>query len=257
MDRAQHGGGRRVAAAAPVRRRGHRLRHAGSFLWEAVSVALLGAALVLGVVCLVIPKILGAVPLTILSGSMAPTMPPGSLAVVRPVDATQARIGDVLSYEPLPNDPTLVTHRVIAVTRDSRGEVSLTFQGDANPAPDDRPVRPEQVQGSVVYSVPYFGWVTNRLNVGPGARYAAWAAYALIVVGVLRILLGLGGSHRVRAARSTGTAVGAAGGPSHRGPRRAGARSAPSEARPARSEDRSVRRGGAHACAKRARPGWS
>jgi signal peptidase len=240
-----------------VRRTGQRLRQAGSFLWEAISVAFLGAALVLGVVCLVIPKILGAVPLTILSGSMAPTMPPGSLAVVRPFDATQARIGDVLSYEPLPDDPTLVTHRVIAVTRDGRGEVSLTFQGDANPAPDERPVRPEQVQGSVVYSVPYFGWVTNRLNVGPGAQYAEWAAYALIVAGLLRILLGLEGSTSRRASRSTGTAVGAAGRPSHRGARRAGARRGRSETQPARSAAGSAPPGRRHARAKAAGPGWS
>jgi signal peptidase len=176
-------------------------------MWGAISVALLGAALGLGVVCLVIPKILGAVPLTILSGSMVPTMPPGALAVVRPIDATHARVGDVLSYQPEPDDPTLVTHRVIAVTRNAQGAVSLTLQGDANSAPDERPVRPEQVQGSVVYAVPYFGWVANGLNVGAGAQYAKWAAYALIAVGSLRILLGLVGYSPRRAARNTGDRV--------------------------------------------------
>lgn len=210
MDGAEHRRGRRVAAAAPVRcsRRaaggsgtGCRLRRAGTFLWGATSVALLGAALVLGVVGLVIPKILGAVPLTILSGSMVPTMPPGSLAVVRPVDPTQARVGDVLTYQPESDDPMLVTHRVIAVTRNADGDVSLTLQGDANGAPDARPVRPEQVRGSVVYAVPYFGWVANRLNAGAGAHYARWAAYALIAVGSLRILLGLGGSSPPRTRR--------------------------------------------------------
>lgn len=173
-------------------------------LWGATSIALLGVALVLGVVCLVIPKALGAVPLTILSGSMAPTMPSGSLAVVRPVDATHARVGDVLTYQPVPDDPTLVTHRVVAVTRNARGEVSLVLQGDANSTPDEGPVRPEQVMGTVVYAVPYFGWVANRLNVGPGADLAHGTAYALIAVGALRILLGLGGSEPPRAPRHQG-----------------------------------------------------
>jgi signal peptidase len=149
--------------------------------------------LVLGVVCLVLPKILGAVPLTVLSGSMAPTMPSGSLAVVRPMDATQAQVGDVLCYQAEPDDPTLVTHRVTAVTRNGHGDgdVSLTLQGDANSAPDAGLVSPEQVRGSVVYAVPYLGWVATGLNMGAGANYVRWAAYALIAVGSLRTFLGL------------------------------------------------------------------
>jgi signal peptidase len=164
---------------------------ASSFLWGATSVALLGGALVLGVVCLVIPKLLGAIPLTILSGSMAPSMPAGALAVVGPTDATQARVGDVLTYQPEPDDPMLVTHRVIAVSTNAQGEVSLTLQGDANSAPDEQPVRPEQVRGAVVYAVPYVGRAANGLAVGAGAGSARWAAYALIAVGTLRFLLGL------------------------------------------------------------------
>jgi signal peptidase len=155
---------------------------------------------VLGLACLVVPKMLNAVPLTILSGSMAPTMPAGSLAIVRPVDATQARVGDVLTYQAEPDDPTLVTHRVIAVSRNAHGDVSLTLQGDANSDPDERPVRPEQVQGSVVYAVPYFGWIANGLSAGAGAHVVRWAAYALIAVGTLRMLLGLGRADPRRAA---------------------------------------------------------
>ncbi|WP_170175318.1 signal peptidase I [Georgenia muralis] len=177
-----------------------------TFVARTTSVALLMGTSALALTCVVLPKILGAVPLTILSGSMAPTMPPGSLAVVRPVDATQARVGDVLSYQPESDDPTPVTHRVIAVTKGAEGDVSLTLQGDANRTPDDRPVRPEQVMGTVVYAVPYFGWVANRLNVGLGATLADTAAYALIAVGALRILLGLGGPTPARAPRHKGRA---------------------------------------------------
>jgi len=208
--RTRHRGGRRVAAAAPVRRlpraagridTGHRTRRGTIFVWETISLTLLAGTLALGVVCVVLPKVLGAVPLTILSGSMAPTMPAGALAVVRPVDATHAQVGDVLSYQAEPDEPTLVTHRVIAVSRNAHGDVSLTLQGDANSAPDEQPVRPDQVQGTVVYAVPYFGWVANRLNVGAGANYAHGAAYALIAVGALRMLRGLGGSNPPRACR--------------------------------------------------------
>lgn len=149
--------------------------------------ALLLGALVLAVVCLIVPKVIGAVPLTILSGSMAPAMPAGALAVVRPVDGSTARVGDVLTYQVGAGEPTLVTHRVTAVTRSSGGDVTLTTQGDANDAPDG-PVDPGQVQGQVVYAVPYFGWVANRLNVGTGAGYVEWLAYGLIAFGSLRVI---------------------------------------------------------------------
>lgn len=201
MDMTEHGGGLRVTAA-PVRRpprpagrrgSGTRSGRSASLLAGAVSVALLGATLLLAAVCLVLPKALGAVPLTILSGSMAPAMPPGTLAVVRPLDATRARVGDVLTYQPVPDDPTLVTHRVVAVSRNADGVVRLTMQGDANRDVDPDPVGAPQVRGSVVYAVPYVGWVTTWLNVGAGATLTPWAAYALIGVGSTRILLGVGG----------------------------------------------------------------
>lgn len=187
-------GGRGVAAPTPVRTDvRHPVKRVARFAWEALSVALLGAALVLCVVSLVLPKLLGAVPLTILSGSMSPSMPAGALAVVRPVDATQSRVGDVLCYQQEPDDPTLVTHRVIAVSTSTRGDVRLIMRGDANRSPDPKPVMPEQVRGEVAYTVPYFGWVATRLNVGTGAELVRWAAWALVASGSLGIVRGLVG----------------------------------------------------------------
>lgn len=206
MRRRWHRGGRRTTATAPVPGRrpgrrvapGHPTAGTAALVGEAASWTLLLGALALGVACVLLPKVLGAVPLTILSGSMAPAMPAGALAVVRPVDATQARVGDVLTYQPGSDDPMLVTHRVTAITRNGRGEVSLTLKGDANNAPDERPVHPDQVRGSVVYSVPYVGWATNRLSTSAPVDLVDGAAHALIAVGVLRLLLALVGARPSR-----------------------------------------------------------
>jgi signal peptidase len=71
----------------------------------------------------------------VLSGSMQPAMPPGSMAVVVPVDPATIQVGDVLTYEaPVPGNP-VVTHRVIEILEHGAQPVIRT-KGDANVSPD-------------------------------------------------------------------------------------------------------------------------
>lgn len=119
-------------------------------------------ALVLGVlvigVAVVVPRLGGATPYTVLTGSMTPAYPPGTLVVTRPVEPDELTTGDVVTYQLRSGDPTVVTHRVVAIGRNTvSGEVVLTTQGDANTAPDAEPVRAVQVRGELWYAVPLLG----------------------------------------------------------------------------------------------------
>src|SRR2546423_3726779 len=72
---------------------------------------------------------------TVLSGSMAPGMPVGSLAVLVPVEPAAVHVGDVITFQaPLP-DHRIVTHRVVAITEVGPHPVIRT-KGDANAADD-------------------------------------------------------------------------------------------------------------------------
>lgn len=126
-----------------------------------VLVVLLLAA---GVALAVVPKLLDGAALTVLTGSMVPTYEPGDVVVVRGVDdpATQVDVGDVVTFQPVSDDPTLVTHRVVERVFTSQGELLVT-RGDANSA-DDAPIVPEQVKAVVVYSVPWVGHVLLHLG---------------------------------------------------------------------------------------------
>ena len=73
------------------------------------------------------------------------------------------RVGDVISYQPNPLDPTLITHRVIGITSLQDGSFIFTTQGDANAQPD-APVRSLQVRATLWYSIPGLGWVNNLVN---------------------------------------------------------------------------------------------
>lgn len=109
----------------------------------------------------VVPRLTGAMPYTVLTGSMEPTYPPGTLLIVRPVDEDQIRLGTVITYQLHSGRSEVVTHRVIGTGVSSDGEQTFITQGDANGAPDAEPVRPVQVRGEVWYSVPYAGWIAQ------------------------------------------------------------------------------------------------
>lgn len=127
----------------------------------------------------VVPRASGAAPLAVLSGSMRPTIPPGALVVVRPVDVDDLGIGDVITYQPRSGDPTLVTHRIVGVSRSAAG-TTFTTQGDANASADPEPVRPIQVRGTVWYVVPVVGRLTSRLDLDQRGVVTRVAAGALI-----------------------------------------------------------------------------
>lgn len=155
--------------------------------WSAVAGVLSAGVLVvvafLALVVVVVPLVIGGQTYTVLTGSMAPLMPPGTLVVTRPVDPARIEIGDVVTYQMHSGEPEVVTHRVRGIGATTDGELAFVTRGDANGA-DDPPVRAVQVRGEVVYRVPYVG----HLNAWVGANRPRWltvvAAAALIGYGV-------------------------------------------------------------------------
>ncbi|MEP7737547.1 signal peptidase I [Nocardioides sp. 31GB23] len=147
-----------------------------------IAVAVVGAAVV-------VPGLSGSTPMTVLTGSMGPTYPSGTLVVVRPVSAEEIGIGTPITYQPRSGEPTMVTHRVVGMGHDADGERVFTTQGDANEAPDREQVRAGQVRGEVWYAVPWLG----RLNILFSAdqhvlvaRVVAACCFAYAVVLLLR-----------------------------------------------------------------------
>ena len=148
------------------------------YVGVALSVALLLAVVALGAILIVIPKIAGATPLTVLTNSMEPGLPPGTLIIVKPVDPDDIQIGDVVTYQIQSGKPGVITHRVIGI--DALGaEKRFIFQGDNNGAPDTELVRAVQIQGRLWYSVPYAGFVNSAVN----GEDKSWIVY--VIAGLL------------------------------------------------------------------------
>lgn len=152
------------------------LRFAGQVvLWLVILGAVAAVALAVA-----IPRIAGGTPYTVLTGSMEPDLPPGTLVVVRPVDPEDIALGDVITFQLESGKPTVATHRVVAVGTRLDGEQVFTTQGDANGTPDRNPVRAVQVQGRLWYSVPYLGHLNSVLT-GRQRQSAVLVVAALLV----------------------------------------------------------------------------
>jgi signal peptidase len=119
------------------------------------ALCLVGLAVV--ALAVVVPRVAGGTPYTVLTGSMQPEMPPGTLVVTRPVDPADISIGTVVTYQLRSGEPDVVTHRVVGVGVDGAGELVFRTQGDANDVADERPVHPDQIRGEQWYAVPYVG----------------------------------------------------------------------------------------------------
>ncbi|WP_206447583.1 signal peptidase I [Agrococcus sp. KRD186] len=161
--------------------------------WKAIgrglSAGLLLLVLGIGVLTIGVPAVTGGVPLSILTGSMSPSLPAGSLVVVKPTPFDEVQVGDVLTYQLESGQPTLVTHRVTARVADSAtGETRFITQGDANEVADAEPVRPVQIRGTVWYAVPLLGWANQFLDGSARQWLVALVAGGLLVyAGVMAV----------------------------------------------------------------------
>lgn len=135
---------------------------------NAVLWLVLGLLAAVALAIIVVPRVMGWVPLTILTGSMEPTIPTGSQVIVEPLEgdenAARLQIGDVVTFMPYPDDQTLVTHRIVSRSVSTDGSVSFATQGDANNAADPWEITATQLRGEVRYHVPYAGYVANALD---------------------------------------------------------------------------------------------
>lgn len=119
----------------------------------------------------------------VLTGSMEPAIPSGSLIIVRPTG--HYKTGDIITYR---IGSSLVTHRVVDVLTDKVQQQFLT-QGDANRVADDYLVWQKDIVGVVLFHIPFMGrglkWIQS-----PGGVLVTMATVAVIMIeeftGVIR-----------------------------------------------------------------------
>ena len=162
------------------------------------SAALLLAVVAMALVLIVVPKVAGATPLTVLTSSMEPLYPPGTLIYVLPVAPADIRLGDVITYQIESGKPAVISHRVIAINSPANGKRTFILKGDNNSIPDQAAVLPVQVRGRLWYSVPLLGWVNSALNGSKRSWIVDAIAVALFAYAAYMIISGIVSATRKR-----------------------------------------------------------
>lgn len=157
-------------------------------LWNIFS-AVLVALVVLLAVALVGVRLAGIKTYAVLSGSMEPAYPTGSLLYVKSVAPEELKVGDAITF--LLDEDTAATHRIVEILPDREDGSVLRFrtQGDANDTPDGTLVHCRNVIGKPVLCIPHLGRLAHFVQHPPGLYLAVGFAAALVVLVFLPDLL--------------------------------------------------------------------
>jgi len=123
----------------------------------------------------------------ILSGSMEPKLPLGSVVAVRP--ALQYSVGDIITFFPAPNNKIPVTHRVTKVYGTStQNNLLYETKGDKNNAVDTGSIKQGQIIGKVFFYVPYIGYAVQAAKTKKGFIFLIIVPSTIIIYEELRTL---------------------------------------------------------------------
>ena len=144
----------------------------------------LGTLVILLVILLLlpmaVPRLLGYEAFHVVSASMAPEIPQGSMVLVRQTPAMEIRAGDVIAFG---RDGTVVTHRVLEV---NSADMEFTTKGDANPDVDFVPVPFASLIGRVEHQIPVLGALSAPLS----GQHGKLTMLAALTGGVLLRIVG-------------------------------------------------------------------
>lgn len=129
---------------------------------------------------LVLPVLFGCKNMAVVSGSMEPGIPVGSLVVVKEVEPESLKAGDVISYRM--SGDTMVTHRIAEI--DTQNGQVIT-KGDANEAADANPVAFSDVVGRKLFHVPFLGYLSIYIKTPLGIVGACAVLIVLILLNYL------------------------------------------------------------------------
>lgn len=121
------------------------------------------------------------------TGSMRPTMPPGSLVLAHRVPLSSLKVGDVITHTNPLTMRTTLTHRIVKEYKINGKIPAFVTKGDANPSPDPAFVG-GLVQGKMVWHVPFAGRALMWAHTWTGIAVLVYLPALLIMIHETRLL---------------------------------------------------------------------
>jgi signal peptidase I len=126
----------------------------------------------------------------VLSGSMVPDFKVGGLVIIKPVDTTTLKVGDVISFmAPTVSTSTAICHRIIGIQY-QKGQELFQTKGDANKSADQDLTPVNNVKGKEIFYISYIGRLADVKKVGT-TQLTLWGMslpLAVVVVAAMGLL---------------------------------------------------------------------
>lgn len=146
---------------------------------------------------ILVPMLMGYKEMAVLSGSMEPTIPVGSIVYVKPLDdASLLEPGDICTYT-MADGETMVTHRVVSVDPDSQ---TLITKGDANDV-EDGAISFDQVFGETQFHLPYLGYIAINAKTPTGIIAVCGVLVGVILLNFIPAIIDAGEEEKKKPSR--------------------------------------------------------
>ena len=127
------------------------------------------------------PLILGYHPVVVLSGSMEPAFPVGSIIYYKETPCDKIQAGEIITFH-AGDGGSLVTHRVVE-NNTLMGQ--FVTKGDANEKADVNPVSYEEFIGKLALSIPWLGRLAQFFTSTGGKTGAGIVILAALLLHVI------------------------------------------------------------------------
>lgn len=122
-----------------------------------ISGSILLVMLILICIPFTVPKAFGLSIYEVITDSMTPEYPVGSVIYVEKIQPEKVKVDDVITFSIGTDTSQVMTHRVVTIDSENQ---TFTTKGDANKDVDVSPVAFQRVLGKPVYSIKHMGvWV--------------------------------------------------------------------------------------------------
>ncbi len=119
--------------------------------------------------------------LSVISGSMEPTIKTGSVILIKPV--SDYSMDEIITFK-TPNakkEDDYTTHRVYKINDNTGSPVYMT-KGDANDSPDGQTITKDKIIGKYYGGLPYLGYLISYIKTLPGLLCIIIIPAGIIVV---------------------------------------------------------------------------
>lgn len=130
-------------------------------------------------------RLFGVQVFTVLSGSMEPKYPVGSVIYVKDVDLESLWVGDVVTFEV--DRDLIVTHRIVSVepANDDPQTVCFRTKGDANDTIDAGLLSMDRIIGEPVFMIPKIGFIADFMHTRSGRIISIVLVFLVILLSIL------------------------------------------------------------------------